>query len=205
MKPDKVPSPSGLGTVEDYWGPSKKVLGDMHFLDNLLNYDKDNIPPKIMQKLADRILGDESFDPDRIKTASTACEGLCKWIIAISKYDKVAKVIAPKKIALAGAEAEFMTAMAALEIKRALLREARERVQKLEELLEQENAKFKILDDDAKLCALKLSRAEELIGGLGGERDRWIATAKALGETYFLLTGSKSDNDKIPPVLCILF
>ena len=45
IKPDRVPDPSGSGKkVEDYWGPSKRLLGDMKFLDNLKVYDKDNIP-----------------------------------------------------------------------------------------------------------------------------------------------------------------
>lgn len=26
--------------IEDYWGPSKKLLGDMRFLDGLKNFDK---------------------------------------------------------------------------------------------------------------------------------------------------------------------
>lgn len=116
--------------------------------------------------------------------------GLCKWVIAISKYDKVAKVVAPKKQALALAEAEFKTAMAALEIKREMLREVREKVAKLEAILEIEKKKFQNLSDEADLCALKLQRAEELIGGLGGEKDRWSATAKDLGETYHILTGN---------------
>ena len=30
--------------ILDYWGPSKKVLGDMKFLEGLKEYDKDNIP-----------------------------------------------------------------------------------------------------------------------------------------------------------------
>lgn len=47
----------------------------MKFLDSLINYDKDNIPPKIMQKLKDQILNDENFDPDKVKTASMAAEG----------------------------------------------------------------------------------------------------------------------------------
>lgn len=74
VKPEKVPAPNGIGTVDDYWGPSKRVLGDMKFLDSLINYDKDNIPPRIMQKLQ-HILHDENFDPDKVKTASTAAEG----------------------------------------------------------------------------------------------------------------------------------
>lgn len=75
VKPDKVPAPSGIGTVEDYWGPSKKVLGDMKFLENLINFDKDNIPVRVMDKLKHQILNDENFDPDKVKTASTAAEG----------------------------------------------------------------------------------------------------------------------------------
>lgn len=163
----------------------------MKFLESLILFDKDNIPPKVMQKLTEKILGDENFDPDKVKTASTACEGLCKWVIAISKYDKVAKVVAPKKLALAIAENDFQTAMAALEIKRAQLREARERVAKLETELEEQNVKFKLLNDEVELCQKKLQRAEELIGGLGGEKSRWFDTAKKLGEKYYVLTGTR--------------
>lgn len=114
---------------------------------------------------------------------------MCKWVIAISKYDKVAKVVAPKKAALAVAENSFQTAMAALEIKRGLLREAREKVAKLEAALDGEKKRFQKLNDEVNLCQLKLQRAEELIGGLGGEKTRWKRMAKELGEKYYLLTG----------------
>ncbi|KAF5288992.1 hypothetical protein FQA39_LY03871 [Lamprigera yunnana] len=189
VKPEKLPNPNGIGTYDDYWGPSKKVLGDIKFLDSLVNYDKDNVPEAIMEKLTKTILNDRSFDPDRIKTASNAAEGLCKWVIAISKYDKVAKVVAPKKIALAKAEGEFGAAMAQLEIKRNMLRMARERIANLEATLEVENAKFEHLMEESERCAQRLRRAEELIGGLGGEQARWSKTAIELGITYSLLTG----------------
>lgn len=68
--------------------------------------------------------------------------GLCKWVIAISKYDKVAKVVAPKKIALAAAEAEFQAAMASLELKRAALREVQAKLAKLESVLEAQKSRF---------------------------------------------------------------
>jgi dynein heavy chain, axonemal len=40
IKPDHKPAPSGMGTIEEYWGPSKKLLGDLKFLDGLLSFDK---------------------------------------------------------------------------------------------------------------------------------------------------------------------
>lgn len=41
VKPDRIPDPSGSGKkIEDFWGPSKKVLGDMNFLKSLRDFDK---------------------------------------------------------------------------------------------------------------------------------------------------------------------
>ena len=42
---------SGSGRmVEDFWGSSQKMLGDMKFLESLKVYDKDNIPAAIIKK-----------------------------------------------------------------------------------------------------------------------------------------------------------
>lgn len=103
-KPDKVPGPSGIGTVEDYWKPSLKLLSNSKFLDSLLKFDKDNIPETSIKKLQDRVLNNEAFDPERVKVASSACAGLCKWVLALVEYDKVARFIRPKRIALKEAE-----------------------------------------------------------------------------------------------------
>lgn len=54
--------------------------------------------------------------------------GMCKWVIAMTKYDKVAKVVAPKKQRLAAAQAVYDKAMAALAVKQAQLREVKYRI-----------------------------------------------------------------------------
>lgn len=69
--------------------------------------------------------------------------------------------------------------------------------------LEKQRAIFNILNDEAELCALKLRRAEELIGGLGGEKTRWRLTADHLGELYFTLTGNYSIKYLITIILII--
>ena len=45
------------------------------------------------------------------------------------------------------------------------------------------------MQHEVKMCTVKIERAERLIGGLGGERIRWIAVAKDLGLAYPSLTG----------------
>jgi len=48
---------------------------------------QDNIPVPIMKQIRARFCNNPDFDPEKIKTASTACEGLCRWVLAIEKYD----------------------------------------------------------------------------------------------------------------------
>jgi dynein heavy chain, axonemal len=49
--------------------------------------------------------------------------------------------------------------------------------------------KKKELEDNIQQCEKKLVRAEKLIGGLGGEKDRWTENAKSLEESYIKITG----------------
>ena len=44
IKPEKINDPAGTGgKILDFWGPSKKLVGDMNFLNLLKTYDRDNI------------------------------------------------------------------------------------------------------------------------------------------------------------------
>nr|XP_022323965.1 dynein heavy chain 7, axonemal-like isoform X6 [Crassostrea virginica] len=190
IKPERVPDPSGSGKkIEDYWGPAKKMLGDMKFLESLHNFDKDNIPAANMKQIRAKYITNPDFEPEKVKMASTACEGLCKWIKAMDVYDRVAKVVAPKKEQLKKAEAELAVAMSHLEKKRASLREVQDKLAKLQETLENNKKKKADLETQVDLCTKKLERAEQLISGLGGERDRWSQNARQLGIKYNNLTG----------------
>ncbi|TMS06223.1 Dynein heavy chain 7, axonemal, partial [Larimichthys crocea] len=190
IKPDRVPDPSGSGKkVEDYWGPAKKLLGDMKFLQSLHEYNKDNIPPNRIAIIRNKYITNPDFVPEKIRTASTAAEGMCKWVCAMDKYDKVAKVVAPKKEKLAQAEGELMVAMQSLQKKQAALKEVQDKLAKLQETLDANKTKKADLENQVDLCSKKLERAEQLIGGLGGEKTRWSEMAFNLGELYNNLTG----------------
>lgn len=55
IKPERKPDPGGSGRmIEDYWGPSLKLLGDLKFLENLKAYDKDNIPPVVIKRIREK-------------------------------------------------------------------------------------------------------------------------------------------------------
>ncbi|XP_060786498.1 dynein axonemal heavy chain 7-like [Neoarius graeffei] len=190
IKPERVPDPSGSGKkVEDFWGPAKKLLGDMKFLQSLHDYDKDNIPASYMTIIRNKYITNPDFVPEKIRTASTAAEGLCKWVCAMDSYDKVAKIVAPKKENLAQSEAELKIATESLQKKQAALKEVQDKLTKLQDTLEANKQKKVDLENQVVLCSKKLERAEQLIGGLGGEKTRWSETALNLGKLYTNLTG----------------
>lgn len=190
VPPDKIPDPDNPGKkIFDYWGPSKRLLGDMSFLESLKSYDKDNIPIETMKKIRKEYLSNKDFKPHIIAKASTAAEGLCKWIIAMDMYDAVAKVVAPKKAKLNAAEKEFAETMAILEEKKATVARLEAKLAELNDALEEANQKKKALEDEVQNCIDKLWRAEKLIGGLGGEKVRWTAAAANLQLLYDNLAG----------------
>ncbi|XP_026815944.1 dynein heavy chain 7, axonemal-like [Rhopalosiphum maidis] len=189
IKPDKIPDPSTGKMVEDYWGPSKKLLNDMKFLEHLINFDKDNIPSAVMKVINEKYVANPDFDPKKIKKASNAAEGLCKWIKAMSSYDKVAKEIRPKRIALAESEAMYNNAMGELKEKRSQLAEVEMKLKVVQDTLEENERKMTKLQNNADEVQTKMIRAENLIGGLGGEKQRWGQMAINLGERYLNLTG----------------
>ena len=97
--------------ILDYWGPSKRLLGELSFLRDLKEYDIDSIPVSalllllqtvlcsthppqvhVMKKIRGEYASNPEFDPAKVKNASSAAEGLCKWVLAMEIYDRVAKV-----------------------------------------------------------------------------------------------------------------
>uniref|UniRef100_H2ZME7 Dynein axonemal heavy chain 3 n=1 Tax=Ciona savignyi TaxID=51511 RepID=H2ZME7_CIOSA len=175
--------------VEDFWGPSKKMLSDMKFLDSLKTYDKDNIPAAVIKKIREKYVPNPEFNPATIKNVSSACEGLCKWVKAMEVYERVAKVVAPKKIKLAEAEGELAVQMKKLNAKRAELKEVLDKVEALQAEFDAMNNKKMDLENNIDICSKKLDRAEKLISGLGGEKDRWTEAAETLGIKLKNLTG----------------
>ncbi|XP_070246928.1 dynein axonemal heavy chain 12 isoform X4 [Myotis yumanensis] len=190
IKPEKITDPSGTGgKIFDYWGPSKKLLGDMNFLRDLKEYDKDNIPVNVMQKIRGDYLTNPEFDPPKIAKASSAAEGLCKWIMAMEVYDRVAKVVAPKKARLTEAQKSLAEIMEILNQKRAELAEVEHHLENLQNIFSEKTEEKARLEDQVELCAKKLERASKLIGGLGGEKSRWSQAADDLQIVYENLTG----------------
>lgn len=175
--------------IVDYWGPSKRILGDMGFLQSLKDYDKDDISPDVMKKIRKDFIPHKDFQPHIVAKASSAAEGLCKWIKAIENFESVNTVVLPKKLKLMKAKENLKETRKFLAEKRALAAELDEKVSGLNAELERTNSEKERTEREVAMCEEKLQRAEALIGSLGQEKSRWTEKAALLQSSLDHLPG----------------
>ena len=85
------------------------------------------------------------------------------WIRALDQYDRVAKIIAPKRQRAKEAEAKYKSTLEALRLKQAELREILERFEQLQAQFEETKGRKGRLEEDIEDCARKLERAQTLL------------------------------------------
>ena len=86
-----------------------------------------------MAKIRKEFITNPEFDPPKVLKASVAAEGLCKWVLAMEIYDRVIKVVVPKKEKLAQAEADLAVTMKQLNEKRTQLKAIEDRLADLQQ------------------------------------------------------------------------
>ncbi|KAI4474553.1 hypothetical protein M0802_015556 [Mischocyttarus mexicanus] len=163
VTPDRIVDPVGGKKIIDYWGPSKRILGDMNFLQNLKDYNKDNIPSAVIQIIKNVYMTDKNFVPHIVAKASSAAEGLSQ-----KECDEAEAFLNEKRLTLSN-----------LNIKLATLNS------NLQDTLQK---KLK-LEEEVSNCTMKLQKAESLIASLGSEKERWSQLAYNLQLNYDNLAG----------------
>ena len=191
IKPVLKPDPDNIGKkIKDYWEAAQKnLLGDANkLLSNLKTYDKDNIKDKVIQEV-EPFMTMPDFTPEAVDKASKACSGICMWVRAMYKYYTVALQVEPKKKKLAEAQEQLDKTMATLNAAQAKLKGVQDRIAQLEEQFAKSQAQKEQLEKDVQQCRARLVRAQKLIGGLGGEKDRWTTSVAQLTQAYANVVG----------------
>jgi dynein heavy chain len=110
-KVEKTPKKDNPKVMEDnWWFTAQKFMNEKNFIDCLINFDKDNIPEHVIEKIRNQFLNDPEFKPQRVSKASLAAKGLCEWVIKLEQYHSIVVFIRPKKQALADSKARYTQA-----------------------------------------------------------------------------------------------
>ncbi len=168
--------------VYSYWESAKKLLGEMNFLQSLLEFDKENIPASIIDKIKPYI-DDPEFHPSKIQKISQAATSLCAWVRAIEKYHQVLLVVKPKRLALSQAEEKLNEVLVNLAAKKHQLAEIEKQIEDLMLSYKEAMNRKQSLEDQVNTCETQLERAKKLLGALGGEKERWKQAAFSLDDS----------------------
>lgn len=171
------------------WENGKKLLNDINFLPNCLNFPKDSISQQTLRKLAIYI-DDPEFNRQFVEGKSIAAASLCEWVCALDKYARIAKNVEPKRLRLQQAESNLKIAQDQLFDKQSALRAVQKEVQDLETNFENSIKKGEELRKRSELTEARLIRAEKLVSGLSSESKRWAESAKLLEADLKNLVGN---------------
>ncbi|KEP63814.1 UNVERIFIED_CONTAM: ATPase family associated with various cellular activities (AAA) domain-containing protein [Hammondia hammondi] len=163
------------------WEEAKKLLNDTTLLQQLREFDRDHLPPRLLAQLQ-KFTKLENFTPEEVKHVSKAATSLCMWVCAIERYAVVTREMEPKKERLAVAEAALAAAEETLAAKQAVLREAQEGILQLEKRIFDSKAHAEKLQTQIADTQVRLARAERLICAVATEATRWAEEARLLDQ-----------------------
>ncbi|KAL8568337.1 Dynein heavy chain 6, axonemal [Nucella lapillus] len=165
-----------MGSKTD-WAAAKSLLGDTNFLKRLYEYDKDNIPDKIVKGLK-KYVENPKFHPEIVEKVSKACRSMCMWVRAMDLYAKVFKTVQPKRARLAGAEAELEMVMKTLKDKQDKLAAVEAQIAELQKTYDDSVSEKQKLERNIATTAGRLKRASKLTTALADEQVRWGESVK---------------------------
>jgi dynein heavy chain len=170
------------------WIEIKKVIGKPTFKNDLMAFDKENIPQARLSKVQ-KYTRMETFQVAHMTKINVAAAALASWVKAIEEFSQALKVVIPKREKKEAAEAK-------VKLMEEQLAEMQEKYNQMMATLEALKAEYAIIEADMaryKRDLLTLSqqidRGEELISGLSGEKVRWKASQIELEEDYKKLVG----------------
>ena len=185
---EKIQLEDGVPYFRPSWASAGRLLADVNFLNNLLNFKKENINDETCE-LLEPYLQMHDFTKEAAQKSSGNVSGLCTWVSAMSTYHSVAKYVGPKIEALAVAESSLKVAKKKLSNAEELLAEKQAELDKMQAEYDAAMVRKQVLQDDAELTKKRMEAAEALINGLAGERTRWTEQSEQFDDEIICLLG----------------
>lgn len=178
-----------FGQKED-WDTAKKLMSQMSFLQDLINFPVETTPEKRFVKLREVYITKKTFNKDDIIRVSEAASSIFVWVSAIDKFQKVKKEVAPKEKKLKGAEIKLKEVEDTLSTKMSALKEIQDTVNDLKRNLDNSIHREESLKQQQKTAEIQLERAKKLVNGLSSEAERWKQSADRLESDKKNLVGN---------------
>ncbi|KAH8251731.1 hypothetical protein KR038_005556 [Drosophila bunnanda] len=171
------------------WKAAKLMMVRVdQFLNDLLNYNKDNIHPNIIETLQE-YLKDPEFNPDKVVQKSVAAAGLCAWVINLHRYHQVFLIVGPKQQALQDSHQELLEARERLQYLKAKINNLEAKLAEIQAEFENAVAEKQRCQREADKTSFTIDLAHRLVNGLANENVRWRESVQSLQAKIGTLPG----------------
>ena len=185
------PTQVGGKKIEDFFETAKSYLLNepQKLLDELMNYDKENINPKAIANIDRELMTNPDFTYERAESSAYALKFMYAWVDAMFKFHKVFINTKPLREQLDSMKKIVAEKTEELKVKKAELTKINDKIQELEDLFESKIAEKERLTKEINNCEIKLDRAQKLTEGLSDEKVRWGVEVDSLSSKFDLLAG----------------
>ncbi|XP_061675536.1 dynein axonemal heavy chain 11 isoform X2 [Syngnathoides biaculeatus] len=170
-------APRGRVPKDRSWKAARAFMGKVDdFLQALVSYDKEHIHESCLHVVKQYYLKKPDFQPDLVRTKSTAAAGLCAWTINIVRYYEIYCEVIPKRHALSHANTELETATTKLSAIQKKLADLDANLQDLTDQFEKATSEKISCQQDVTCTNQTIELANRLVRGLESEKERWAQT-----------------------------
>ncbi|TPX78384.1 hypothetical protein CcCBS67573_g00352 [Chytriomyces confervae] len=176
------------GIKDVSWKSAKTMMSQGDFKSSLSLLDVDAISSNQIKSVK-AILREMDVSVERMKEISSAGSGLLKFVLAVVGYCNVAKLIAPKRQAVAALEKNLALSKNEFDKITRELKRLNEELSNLQQNFHQAKSEQAELKEMAEVMERRLRAADKLISGLGSEQIRWAKDLELLKEQRVQLLG----------------
>ncbi|KAM4626866.1 dynein axonemal heavy chain 11-like [Discoglossus pictus] len=167
-------TPNGKIPKDRSWKTTKVLMSKVdEFLQNLVNFEKAHIPETTVKAIKDDYLSDPEFNPDFVRTKSSAAAGLCAWVINIIKFHEVHCQVDIKRQSLHQSNTDLVIAAEKLEVIQRKLEELDTNLAALTTAFERATAEKIRCQEEVNRTNKTIELANRLVKGLESENVRW--------------------------------
>ncbi|OMJ83653.1 hypothetical protein SteCoe_15380 [Stentor coeruleus] len=175
------------------WTNAISVLGQMDFLQRLINYQRESVTNNIFKKLR-AIVSRPEFQPETVAQSSEAARSLCIWCIAMYKFTEAYQLVKPKREKVSAMQIKLKSDMEKLQSKQDELRAVEDKVRLLKDECALTEAKVASLEKKIKITMDRVKRAELLLELLAEEGVKWRETLDKLEDSLKYIEGEAMIN-----------
>uniref|UniRef100_A0A6I8PBB0 Dynein axonemal heavy chain 17 n=1 Tax=Ornithorhynchus anatinus TaxID=9258 RepID=A0A6I8PBB0_ORNAN len=182
-------APGGKVPRDRSWKAAKVAMARVDgFLDSLTGFDKENIHENCLRAIQP-YLRDPEFNPDFVRSKSSAAAGLCSWVVNIVRFHEVFCDVEPKRQALSRANLDLAAAQEKLDAIKGRVALLNENLAKLTAKFEMATAEKVRCQQEAEATACTIALANRLVGGLASENVRWAEAVEGFRRQERTLCG----------------